>query len=176
MNIINDFEMGVLGFLKDNPMHGYAIHNQIMKLSDAGIVWNIKQSRLYQMLGKLEENGCVESREIPQKKRPTRRLYEITDIGLSLFNNWKLEPVKHGREFRIIFLLKLFFVMKEGRKESENLFTSQISECQNWVQERDKSGQEIKDKFPYIVSNFRTSQIEHYINWLHWCIEYIRKN
>jgi PadR family transcriptional regulator AphA len=174
MNNITDFEMGVLGFLKNNPMHGYAIHNQIMKLSSVGLVWNIKQGRLYQMLGNLEENGCVQSRDISQKNRPTRRPYEITEKGLDIFNQWKMRPIKRGRDFRIIFFLKLFFVMEGGNKESMQLLDLQLSECKKWILQREKSKNELEDTFPYLVDNFRTSQIKHYIKWLNWCQEFSR--
>ena len=174
MNNISDFEIALLGFIKDKPMHGYAVHRQIMKLSGAGIVWNIKQSRLYQMLIKLEENYYIQSSDIPQEKRPTKKLFELTEKGLVIFNNWKMKPIKHGRDFRIIFLLKLFFVIQEGDNECRQLLESQKSECKNWANSQKFNKSDFEDRFSIVVENFRYSQIEHYIDWLNWCDEFIR--
>ena len=174
MNNISELEIALLGFIKDNPMHGYAIHNQIMKLTSAGFVWNIKLGRLYQMLDKLQKVGLIRSNEIIQTNRPTKKQYQITEKGLENFNEWKYQPVKRGRDFRIIFLLKLFFAVNEGKEKYDRLIESQIVECDKWIAKR-SAGKNLdidnEVNFELIVNNFRISQIKHYINWLNWCKE-----
>ena len=174
MNITSDIEIGLLGLIKNSPTYGYAVRKQIEELSGVGIVWKIKLGRIYQMLGKLEENGLLHSQDILQENRPPKREFQITKEGISAYKKWINEPIKHGREFRIQFLLKLYWAMNASKKTSQQLIKKQIVECKTWVEKMEIANINTKEKFPFIVHTYRVTQTKHNIDWLIWCSEYIR--
>jgi DNA-binding PadR family transcriptional regulator len=174
MNIISDIETGLLGFIKNSPTYGYAVRKQIEELSGVGIVWKIKLGRIYQMLDKLEENGLLQSQDILQENRPPKREFRITKEGLNIYKKWINEPIKHGREFRVQFLLKLYWAMDASSQASQQLIKKQIAECKTWVEKMEMANTNTKEKFLFIVHTYRVDQIKHYIDWLIWCNEYIR--
>ena len=65
--------------------------------------------------------------------------------------------------------------MKEGEEESIQLIETQLTECKTWAKKRNLNMNIAHGDFQYIVENFRSSQIDHYIDWLHWCMEYLRR-
>src|SRR5438093_383044 len=50
-------EHALLGFLQQQPMHGYEIYQHLAGLAGLGLVWQVKQSHLYALLDKLEADG-----------------------------------------------------------------------------------------------------------------------
>lgn len=171
-----DLEIGLLGFIKDFPSHGYEIHKRISDLSGVGIIWKVKMGNLYQMLNKLEEDGLIETREILQDNRPPKKELHITQSGLNAFETWIQAPIQHGRDFRIAFLLKLYFAMQQGQDISSNLVQRQIETCKMWTEKRNALKTEGAPAFTQVVQNYRLSQIEHYIDWLSWCKDFLRRN
>ena len=176
MNNINGLDISLLGFLSLEPMHGYELHRQVSDLSGFGIVWNIKIGKLYAMLNRLEKAGYIKSIFSKEGNRPTRNEFSITTLGKKKYTSWLSTPVNRGREFRIIFLLKLFFSMKIGIESANNLITNQIETCNSWLTERKLEIEEIIEKrteieFASIVKMYRQIQIEGYLSWLDWCRE-----
>ena len=63
-------EYALLGFLYRRPMHGYEIYQQLTDRTGLGLVWRLKQGRLYALLSKLEQRDYVETTLEPQDTRP----------------------------------------------------------------------------------------------------------
>ena len=76
-------ELLLLGLLRRREMHGY----QLSEFLDThlGLFFHLKKATAYNLLGKMEEKGWVESREEQEGKRPPRRVFTITAEGESLF-------------------------------------------------------------------------------------------
>ncbi|MDX2065500.1 MAG: helix-turn-helix transcriptional regulator [Fimbriimonadaceae bacterium] len=71
----------VLAILRDGKAHGYAIASEIARRSENAL--EFKQGTLYPLLHELERDGLIVSEwEIPEGERP-RRVYTITETGLS---------------------------------------------------------------------------------------------
>src|SRR3712207_428899 len=102
-------EHALLGFLWQRPMHAYEIHQMLKEARALGLIWHLKQSQLYALLARLEEEGYITSITEPQGTRPPRRVMHLTSQGREAFQRWLVEPVAHGRDFRQEFLAKLFF-------------------------------------------------------------------
>ncbi len=170
----NDSDISLLGFLAFKPMHGYELHKQVTDLSGYGIVWNIKIGKLYAMLNRLEKERYIKSNLSKEGNRPARNEFSITNKGKKTFDVWSISPVNRGRDFRIIFLLKLYFSLRNGSEQAHKLIDSQIETCNSWLSnrkieivsmEKDKPG----DIFPSIVNTYRNIQIQGYLTWLGWC-------
>ena len=179
MNNINDLEISFLGFLSLQPMHGYELHKLVTDLSGFGIVWKIKIGKLYTMLNKLEKEGLIRATYAKEGNRPARNEFSITTPGKNIYESWLISPVNRGREFRIVFLLKLYFSLRNGMDSANKLISSQIDTCNNWLSERkirNKGDLILNDEnnFPIIVNKYRQIQIQGYLSWLEWCKDFIK--
>ncbi|MGC0211737.1 PadR family transcriptional regulator [Streptomyces levis] len=71
----------VLAALLDGELSGY----QLAKAFDVGVAnfWYARPQQLYAELTRLEKDGLVAGREVPQESRPNKRLFQVTDAGLA---------------------------------------------------------------------------------------------
>lgn len=164
-----DLEIGLLGFLLEKQMHGYELYKKITDLSGIGIVWRVKTGMLYVMLKKLEDAGLITSEKKREGNRPQKNDLIITEKGIDEFFFWVGSPVKHGRDFRIKFLLKLYFSITMDKEKSFELIEKQENECRKWLERFNNRKTDNQKSFNKIVNNYRTSQILNLIRWLAWC-------
>jgi DNA-binding PadR family transcriptional regulator len=165
-------ELALLGFLYEKPMHGYEIHQRMSDPEGLGKVWQLKQSQLYALLGKLEGDGYLTTELQPQEARPPRKVFSLTDQGTQVFITWAHNPVKHGRDMRMDFLAKLYFTRREGATAMRALLDAQRQECQTWLAEQVESQPPAGVLPPYrwFVRQYRTQQIMATLAWLDQCI------
>ena len=166
-------EYALLGFLRQQPRHGYEIYQQLSDPTGLGRVWRLKQSRLYALLGKLERRGYVTTTLEPQSNRPARKVFELTEAGREAFLTWVQRPVQHGRRFRLDFLAKLYFSQQEGPAMTQKLIEQQKATCQTWLAEQQAEAAALRETQPYdwLVQEFRISQIKAMLDWLDTCVQ-----
>ena len=164
-------EYALLGFMRQHPVHGYELHQQLSDPAGLGLVWRLKQSQLYALLGKLEEEGYVTATLKPQETRPTRRVFRLTKSGRDAYLDWVKSPVLHGREIRQEFLAKLYFARQEGPDLVAQLVERQREASQDWLAAQRAHAKKIHDTQPYewLVCQFRIGQIEAMLAWLDTC-------
>ena len=107
-------ELALLGFLRQGPLHGYQIHQQLSGPSGLSQVWRLKQSQLYALLARLDEAGYISGTLQAQESRPARRVYSLTPLGEAIYLEWVRSPVSVPRQIRQEFLTKLYFARREG--------------------------------------------------------------
>ena len=78
-------EIGVLGVLKERPMHGYELKKKLSFL--LGHFWQVSYGSLYPALKRLEKRGAIERFYSAKEKSKRRNVYRITDDGEQLFQN-----------------------------------------------------------------------------------------
>jgi DNA-binding PadR family transcriptional regulator len=162
-------ELGLLGYLRPGPLHGYQIHQRLQEQDGPGLVWRIKQARLYAHLGKLEEAGFLQSSMQPQETRPTRRVYRLTKEGREVYDQWMVTTVSTPRQIRQEFMVKLYFAQRESPQTVITLLDNQLSACQNWLemyQQQLKAAPE--GSFRWRVHQYRIGQIQATLAWLQW--------
>jgi len=164
-------EYALLGFLRQRPMHGYEIYQQLSDPTGLGLVWRLKQSRLYALLGKLEEQGYVSTTLEPQESRPPRKVFELTDLGREAYLTWIQSPVERGRKLRLDFLAKLHFSQREGAMAVHTLITRQRKACHTWLVEEQAQVRDLQNSqtFDWLVHEFRISQTRAMLTWLDTC-------
>lgn len=170
-------EKAFLGFLKNGPVHGYQLHKDISDPMGIGGVWHIKIGKMYSILKNLEAQGLIRATTEKEGNRPQKNSYLLTKQGESTFGKWMLAPIKHGRDLRILFLLKIYFVKRRGFKNWMEMISNQKTECEKW-KERYKPTQIKKNaiqSFNWYVKKYRLSQIDGFIKWLDWCGETIEE-
>jgi PadR family transcriptional regulator AphA len=160
-------EWSLLGFLAERPMHGYEISQRLSQAAELGLVWHLKQSRLYALLTRLEERGYVDYTMEPQDSRPPRKMYALTPEGRAALNTWLQSPVEHGRDFRLEFLAKLYFAQREGEAMLRTLFKMQRSLCQRWLARQQGTLDALDPgSFEWLVYRFRLGQVQAIVEWL----------
>lgn len=164
-------EHALLGFLREQPRHGYAIYQELTDPAGLWIVWRMKQSQLYALLSKLDDQGLLTSSVEPQEGRPPRKVYRLTDAGEAAFLAWVKSPVAHGRQFRMDFLAKLFFARREGQPAVGELIDAQRAVCREWLDAQQTASEETSEDavFQQLVHQYRTGQIHAMLDWLDAC-------
>lgn len=166
-------EWSLLGFLHEDPTHGYDLYQKLADSEGLGLVWYLKQSQLYATLAKLEDRGYVRYDLEQQEARPPRKVYELTEMGHRALLEWLQQPVEHGREFRMEFLAKIYFARKESESQVQQLIERQRDLCQEWLEAQNDEAQGLRESDPYewLVYQFRAGQIEAMLDWLDLCEE-----
>ncbi|RME75743.1 MAG: PadR family transcriptional regulator [Chloroflexi bacterium] len=161
-------EHALLGFLLDRPMHGYEIYQHLMEPSGLGLVWHIKQSRMYAMLARLEQAGYLSARVEPQDNYPPRKVFHLTDAGRAVFLVWVRQPAPHGRSMRLEFLTRLYFARRLGPDVVHGLLAAQQTACRQWLDNLHRQIAALPDphSFEALVYRFRQGQIEAMVDWL----------
>lgn len=164
-------EFALLGLIRNQPMHGYEIYQQLMQEHGLGAVWRLKQGLLYAVLRRLEDEGYVEATIEPQDTRPPRRLLQVTPKGDATFRRWLQTPVPNGRDIRIEFLAKLYFAQMEGFAAVETLIDRQLAGMAALLARLEKQASRLPDAavFDRLVLQFRIGQTRAVIAWLELC-------
>lgn len=82
MSSLEDKQLLLLGILDTQDVHGYQL-NRLLQAPANPI--RIGKANAYQLLGKLEQKGWVESREEREGSRPPRQVYSLTAAGRAEF-------------------------------------------------------------------------------------------
>ncbi len=165
----------LLGLIREEPAHGYALFNKLQSTKELSLIWQVKRSKLYYLLDRLEFEGLLTSSISSPGAYPDRHVYRLTARGEQVLDEWMSSPVLSSRYVRLVFLSKLYFVLRSGRDQAADLISQQINICQNWLRSLESQHQSLGED-EYINSQvflFRMGQIQAMITWLENCQESI---
>ena len=163
----------LLGMIRELPDHGYALFDRLRKNKELSLIWQVKRSKLYYLLDKLESDGLLSSTLRSQDTYPDRKVYQITPHGEELLENWIHTPVRSSRYVRLAFLSKLYFALAENKTRAEGLIEDQIEVCNSWLASLEQQQEDLEgnDFISSQVYQFRVGQINAMIGWLENCRE-----
>jgi DNA-binding PadR family transcriptional regulator len=118
-------EFAALGFLINEPLHGYALRARIAE--GLGPLWQVASSQLYQVLHRLEERGYVRRSSEAHSAGPSKTVYHTTADGSKAFWSWAQEPVHTMRTVRVEFAAKLYFLRRLRREAVGPLIDGQLA-------------------------------------------------
>nr|WP_044200539.1 PadR family transcriptional regulator [Oscillochloris trichoides] len=162
-----NFELGLLGFVSQAPLHGYEIYRRMQATEALGLAWGLKQNQLYAELSRFEDEGYLSSSLEEQGARPPRKIFQLTAHGVLRYKVWLNSPVLSGRHFQREFPIKLYFAQQAGREVAQRLIAAQQGVCRDWLAAlpaRDESD---------LIHEFRHNQIDTMLAWLETCAELI---
>ncbi|NQS90810.1 MAG: PadR family transcriptional regulator [Chloroflexi bacterium] len=161
----------LLGLIREEPSHGYAIFETLRNTPELSLIWQVKRSKLYYLLDKLEKEGFLTSSTSSRGHYPDRHVYQITTRGEEVLQIWLHTPVNSSRYVRLAFLSKLFFLIREDKNVAADLIRSQIEICQGWLENLQNQVQMLGagEFINAQVFLFRIGQIKAMIEWLENC-------
>jgi len=158
----------LLGLIREEPAHGYALYEKLRSTAELSLIWQVKRSKLYYLLDKLETDDLLISSITSQDPYPDRKVFQITERGNDLLKKWMYSPVMSSRYVRLAFLSKLFFVIREDHELAKDLVTNQVEVCQSWLDNLERQHKNL-EKTEFINSQvflFRIGQIKAMLDWL----------
>jgi DNA-binding PadR family transcriptional regulator len=172
------FEYILLGLIRNEPAHGYALFEKLQITPELSLIWQVKRSKLYYLLDKLEKDGFLSSTTSKEGPYPERYIYHITTQGNDIFEDWLHAPVLSSRYVRLAFMSKLYFTLKESLETSQNLIYAQLEVCQTWLDNLEEGYKnQAQDGFiTKQVYQFRIGQIKAMILWLENCRNVLPEN
>jgi PadR family transcriptional regulator, regulatory protein AphA len=116
-------EYAVLGLLchLGEPISGYDLRKVID--SSVGYIWQPSKTHVYVVLRHLEHAGLATRREVEQRGKPDKQLYEATAAGRAAVRTWLERDEDVSDPDRSILLLKLFF----GAQADRNAIVRQLT-------------------------------------------------
>jgi PadR family transcriptional regulator, phenolic acid-responsive transcriptional regulator len=100
----------VLGFLIDQPMHGYALKRFLSPALPRER--RVNDGVLYPLLKRMEAEGLISGRTERRKGAPDRRVFHPTDAGRRAFSEWLEGSVEEDDEVAYDFMLGHPFLTK----------------------------------------------------------------
>ena len=170
-------EMALLGLLYGGEGHGYDLHRKVN--TDLEHVWHLSQSQAYSILKRLEVQGDVSVKLVPQEKRPSRQLLRITEQGRKRFLIWLDAPTGGStRAIRMEFVTRLYFIHTYFPDKLAQAFDQQRLEAKTHIQRLEKLYAALsKEKIYNRMSlEMRIEQLKLVLKWLDKCQKNFHQN
>jgi len=153
----------VLGLLAERPMTGYDIKKHVKAMLSA--VTNASYGTLYPTLHKLLTEGAVEVSEVPQKGRPSKKVYRITGLGQQELEAWLKQPAASD-QIRREFLLKLYLARDLSPQQLMILVTNRMDEARAMWRALVAEKDEINNPRQAWVMDYALSLCKAEMEWL----------
>ncbi|MDP9240134.1 MAG: PadR family transcriptional regulator [Actinomycetota bacterium] len=89
--VSNPLALAVLSCLSERPMHPYEISTTLRSRGKEQSI-KLNYGSLYSVVESLQKHGMISSRETTREgRRPERTVYEITEAGVTEFEDWLAE-------------------------------------------------------------------------------------
>jgi len=156
------------------PKSGYDLAKQFD--GSVGFFWEATHQQIYRELTKLEQQDWIKAEAIAQEGRPDKKIFSVTDLGLSQLKTWLLQssdlaPVKDE------FLLKIY----AGHLIPEPTIAQKIKDHRQLHQNQLQTYQAIERSFfgsprdCAVAFRFAYLTLRRGINfeqgWIDWCNE-----
>lgn len=106
----------VLGLLVEQPRHGFALVKELGPDTLLGQVYSIPNPMIYRALRVLQERGmAAPAAEQASKLGPRRVPVLPTSEGRRRFERWRLTPIDHFRDARMLLRIKLHLTVRLGQ-------------------------------------------------------------
>lgn len=167
-------EHALLGFVREQPLHPYALYQQIIAPMALGLVWQPKLSYFYTLVKKLEQAHYLTVRVEPQGLRPSRKVLAVTSAGEAAFLHWRTAPVDDPAQVSTDFLARLYFAERAGPASVQALLSAQRSVSRGW--HTHMQAEMIKRGHQAHAGHFlqlQVRQVESFVLWLEQNLEHL---
>jgi DNA-binding PadR family transcriptional regulator len=99
----------ILGFLVEQPAHGYSIKKRLFESLSRDV--GLNDGQLYPALARLESRGWIKKRVVAQRRSPPKHLWRATAAGQREFRRW-LETPEPEPDAAVDFLWRHGFLQR----------------------------------------------------------------
>ncbi|MFE2167933.1 PadR family transcriptional regulator [Streptomyces sp. NPDC059447] len=85
-------EHAILVSLLEKPGSGYELARRFER--SIGYFWTATHQQIYRVLGRMEADGRLDVREVPQQARPDKKEYSVAPAGRAALSAWLHEPIR----------------------------------------------------------------------------------
>lgn len=85
-------EHAILVSLLEQPGSGYELARRFER--SIGYFWTATHQQIYRVLSRMEADGRLDVREVPQRARPDKKEYSVTEAGRTALAGWLHEPIQ----------------------------------------------------------------------------------
>jgi PadR family transcriptional regulator, regulatory protein AphA len=163
-------EYVLLGFLNQQPAHGYDLHERIE--AELGQIWHISLSQTYNILNRLETQGYITGVLQEQEKLPARNRFRLTAAGRRRFEDWLSTASEPStRAIRVEFITRLYFACAISPASARTVIEQQIANTQEGLSHIQTLLDELPPDqiFNRLGLEFRVQQLTSVIAWLNTC-------
>ncbi|MGH2755393.1 MAG: PadR family transcriptional regulator [Actinomycetota bacterium] len=153
---------GLLGLLEDGPRHGYDLKRSYDRLFAHGKP--LKFGQVYATLGRLERDGLVAGLTEEPGKGPDRKLYTITEEGVTDLDTWLRAPEPIEPYVRSVIFGKVLLALLSGRP-AHHVLQEQRSTHQHRMREltRLKSDNDVQT---VVLADYALLHLEADLKWI----------
>ncbi len=85
-------EHAILVSLLEQPGTGYELARRFDR--SIGYFWTATHQQIYRVLKRMESDGLLAVRGLPQQSRPDKKVYSVMDAGRAALAQWLHEPIE----------------------------------------------------------------------------------
>ncbi|MFF0274050.1 MULTISPECIES: PadR family transcriptional regulator [unclassified Streptomyces] len=85
-------EHAILVSLLEKPGSGYELARRFER--SIGYFWTASHQQIYRVLKRMENDGWIDVRDVPQQGRPDKKEYTVADLGQAVLSSWLHEPIE----------------------------------------------------------------------------------
>ncbi|AGS67885.1 PadR family transcriptional regulator [Streptomyces collinus] len=85
-------EHAILVSLLEKPGSGYELARRFER--SIGYFWTATHQQIYRVLKRMEDDGWVDARTVPQQGRPDKKEYSVADLGRAALSSWLHDPIE----------------------------------------------------------------------------------
>lgn len=123
-------EFALLGFLYQEPTHGYELHLRLK--NELGQLWHASQSQIYNILKRLEKNQYINGQQRTQEGLPDRKVFQLTEDGRKYFETWLRTPSGSSvRSIRVEFITRMYFATSIDMHLATSIIKEQETEIKS---------------------------------------------
>ena len=165
----------LLALLANGPAHGYELKQSFE--ARFGAVWPpVNIGQIYTTLQRLERDALVRGYEVRQAGRPDKHVFEITEAGLRVLDEW-LHSSGAAPRVRDDFFMKLVLAQLAGLADPVDLIDRQRLACLQELRDlNDLSLDENpKNGTTQLLIEGAALHVQADLKWLDLCEEEMRK-
>lgn len=163
-------EYALLGFLYEQPSHGYNLHQQLV--GELCYIWHVSQSQTYNILKRLEAQGYISSTTQQQEKLPPRQLLQLTAEGRERFENWLQTPSGSSvRAIRVELITRLYFAKKYHPRLVKTILEAQSEDVKAALRRLENHRKKLapEETFNLLSLDLRIREMRSVRDWLIEC-------
>ena len=85
-------EHAILVSLLEQPGSGYELARRFER--SIGYFWTATHQQIYRVLKRMEGDGLLDVRDVPQERRPDKKEYSVAGPGRAALSGWLHEPIE----------------------------------------------------------------------------------